>query len=206
MYDVRSLYVLQRVYRQALLLFNRPDPPSAIDLRGLSMPYDARSRGRGASSHHGNCPHPTAEPQCMRSTRYVQITGHGPVPHNTLPTQNTGTTVVQIAEILPALEAPPVLFNRNTLPGTSLPYTLPGIPHNGSMCVRVFHHHCVCVFSTRRHPAHPASMPIIHARDTTYTLCGHETTTEIQHCLAKVVRVPGPVIGPQPMTREYHSF
>ena len=61
---------------------------------------------------------------------------------------------------------------------TSLPYTLPGISYTGSICVRVFHHYCVCVLSTRRHPAHPASVPILHARETAYKLCGHETTTE----------------------------
>ena len=29
----------------------------------------------------------------------------------------------------------------------------------------VFHHYCVRVLSTRRHAAHPASVPILHARE-----------------------------------------
>ena len=35
--------------------------------------------------------------------------------------------------------------------------------------VRVFHHYCVCVLSTHRHPAHPASEPILHSRETQRT-------------------------------------
>ena len=52
-------------------------------------PY-ARSRGRGALSHHGSCLNPTAVPQYTRITRYVKSIGYGPVPHITLHTQNAG--------------------------------------------------------------------------------------------------------------------
>ena len=35
-----------------------------------------------------------------------------------------------------------------------------------------------CVLCTRRYPAHPASVPILAARDTTCHICGNETMTE----------------------------
>ena len=59
----------------------------------------------------------------MCITRNVQNVGYGPVPHITRQTESTGT-VVQFSEILPVLEAPPVLFHRNTLLDFPLPYLI----------------------------------------------------------------------------------
>ena len=84
-----------------------------------------------------------------------------------------------------------------------MPYIL------GTSESRVFHHYfyCVCALSTNRHPAYPAFVSILEARETqrqsSVVINQRHRNTEL---FGKVVRVPVPVIGAQAMTREYQSF
>ena len=63
-----------------------------------------------------------------------------------------------------------------------------------------------CILSARRHPAHPVSVPILPPRDTTYKLCGHETTPERFHTTLHIAQMlPAPGSKVNHFQEKYHS-